>query len=356
MPDTSDAHTAHRGDDSREARTSGALPAPASCSIDLDAEGRSIGTFSVPWSRDESGWGNVLTPIAVIANGEGPTVLLTGGNHGDEFEGPVALRRLLHEVEVERVSGRIIVVPGLNQAALRVGRRLSPVDGGNLNRSFPGNPVGTPTQRIADFVFRELVKRADLVLDIHSGGQSMTFEPMIATHVLADERRTAETAEYIKVFGTPLAVLIDEPDPNGLLDSAVEDLGKVFLTTEIQGGRAISARTVDITHRGVVNTLKQAGVLAGEPEFDAPPTFVRMVDDGTSVATIGGLFEPLADPGDEVTAGDPVARIHPIDDLAAPPSVLRSGVNGIVIMRHNPGLIESGDPAITVAVHEAAPW
>jgi len=326
------------------------------CTVDLDGKGKAIGHFAVPWSRNESGWGNLLTPIAVIANGEGPTVLLTGGNHGDEFEGPVVLRRLVHELGPSDVSGRIIIVPGLNHAAVKVGRRLSPIDNGNLNRLFPGDPVGTPTERVADFVYRELVKRADIVLDLHSGGESMVFGPMIATHDLDDPMLAARTAEYIKVFGTPLAVIAAEPDPVGLLDHAVESLGKVFLTTEIWGGRSVSAATLAIADRGVRNTLRQAGVLEGEPEFTEPPVFVRMVDDGRILASSRGLFEPLVDPGDDAAAGDVVARVHPLDDLSQAPTELRAGVDGIVLMRHNPGLIEAGDPAVAVAVPEAAPW
>ena len=331
-------------------------PARIPCTVDLDGKGKAIGHFAVPWSRNESGWGNLLTPIAVIANGEGPTVLLTGGNHGDEFEGPVVLRRFIHELEPSDVQGRIIIVPGLNHAAVKVGRRLSPIDNGNLNRLFPGDPAGTPTERVADFVYQELVKRADIVLDLHSGGESMVFGPMIATHDLHDTMLAARTAEYIKVFGTPLAVIAAEPDPVGLLDHAVESLGKIFLTTEIWGGRSVSARTLAIADRGVRNTLRQAGVLEGEPEFAEPPAFVRMVDDGSSVASRTGLFEPLVDPGDDAAAGDLVARVHPLDDLSQAPVELHAGVDGIVLMRHNPGLIEAGDPAVAVAVPEEAPW
>lgn len=326
------------------------------CTVDLDADGRSVGHFSVPWSRDASGWGNLLTPIAVIAQGDGPTVLLTGGNHGDEFEGPIALRRLIHELDPDSVSGRIMIVPGLNQAALRVGRRLSPIDNGNSNRLFPGHPEGSPTERVVDFVYRELVKRADIVLDIHSGGQSMVFEPMIATHQLDDPAQAAATAPFLKVFGTRYAVVVDEPDAVGTMDRAVESLGKIFLTTEIWGGRSLSARTVDLTYRGVCNTLRQAGVVPGEPEFDAPPTYVRMVDSSSIVAPCNGLFEPLVDPGVELGANRVVARIHPIDDLASPPVEIRTEIDGVVLMRHNPGLIEAGDPVIAVAVHASAPW
>lgn len=326
------------------------------CSIDLDAPGRAIGHVAIPWSRDESGWGNLLTPIAVLGDGDGPTVLLTGGNHGDEFEGPIALRSLLQDLDPSEVHGRIIVVPGLNQAALKVGRRLSPIDGGNLNRSFPGDPAGTPTQRIADFVTRELVARAHLVVDVHSGGNSMVFQPMVITHQLDNPAQAAATAEYLKVFGVPFALVADEPDPAGMLDNTVEAMGKVFLTTEIWGGRAVSALSIGIARRGILNVLRQAGVLDGEPEYDAPPAFLRMVSDGSVIAPRSGLFQPLADPGDEVVRHDVVAHIHTLDDLAAPPTALRTDVEGVVIMRHNPGLIETGDPAVTVAVHEPAPW
>lgn len=326
------------------------------CTVDLDGVGRSVGHFSVPWSRDASGWGNLVTPIAIIARGDGPTVLLTGGNHGDEFEGPIALRRLIHELDPESVSGRIIVVPGLNQAALREGRRLSPIDNGNSNRLFPGHPEGSPTERVVDFVYRELVKRADIVLDIHSGGQSMVFEPMIATHRLDDPAQAAATAPFLEVFGTPYAVVVDEPDPVGTLDHAVEALGKIFLTTEIWGGRSLSARTVDLTYRGVCNTLRQAGCIPGEPDFVARPAYVRMIDSSSVIAPCNGLFEPLIDPGAELEVNQVVARIHPFDDLASPPAEIRTEIGGVVLMRHNPGLIEAGDPVIAVGVHASAPW
>ncbi|MBS1265530.1 MAG: N-alpha-acetyl-L-2,4-diaminobutyric acid deacetylase [Acidimicrobiaceae bacterium] len=329
---------------------------PIPCTVDLDGTGKAVGHFAVPWSRNESGWGNLLTPIAIIANGDGPTVLLTGGNHGDEFEGPVVLRRLIHELEASDIQGRVIIVPGLNHAAVRVGRRLSPIDNGNLNRLFPGNPTGTPTERVADFVYRELVMRSDLVLDFHSGGESMVFHPMIATHQLRDSAQASRTAEFIEMFGAPLAVIAEEPDPVGLLDSAVEDLGKIFLTTELWGGRSVSARTLAIADRGVRNTLRHAGILAGEPDPVEPPQFAHMVQHGTCVSPQAGLFEPMVDPGEEAAAGDLVARVHPLDDLSQTPAELRAGVDGIVAMRHNPGLIEAGDPAVTVAVLETAPW
>lgn len=151
QPHTPPAKSMH-SPDAAEPTERAPVPSSVSCTIDLDGFGKSTGHVVAPWSRDESGWGNLLTPIAVIANGEGPTVLLTGGNHGDEFEGPVALRRLVHALDADDVAGRIIVVPGLNHAALRVGKRLSPIDGVNMRSpALPTgrSPNGSPTSSTA---------------------------------------------------------------------------------------------------------------------------------------------------------------------------------------------------------------
>src|SRR3546814_7742491 len=111
---------------------------------------------------------SALFRAAVIRNGDGPAALLVAGNHGDEYEGQIALRDLARTLEPAAVTGTVIVVPGLNFPAVRAAVRCSPVDGGNMNRSFPGRPDGTVTQMIAHYVATVLVPRADLVLDLHS--------------------------------------------------------------------------------------------------------------------------------------------------------------------------------------------
>src|SRR5215471_16255339 len=88
----------------------------------------------------------------------------------------------------QEVHGRVIIVPAMNYPAFRAGTRTSPIDRGNLNRSFPGRPDGTVTERIADYFQRELLPMADVVLDIHSGGRTLDFVPFAAAHVLADKR------------------------------------------------------------------------------------------------------------------------------------------------------------------------
>ena len=84
---------------------------PISPTVDYERDGIQHGFLKLPYSHDESAWGSMMIPITVAKNGEGPTVLLTGGNHGDEFEGPVALFDLANNIDADRVSGRVIIVP-----------------------------------------------------------------------------------------------------------------------------------------------------------------------------------------------------------------------------------------------------
>ena len=116
-------------------------PSPIEPTIPLNHDGAHHGFLRLPYSRDDSAWGSIMIPITVIKNGKGPTALLTGANHGDEYEGPVALLDLAVNLRPEDIKGRVIIVPAFNFPAFRSGTRTSPIDQGNLNRAFPAGPM-----------------------------------------------------------------------------------------------------------------------------------------------------------------------------------------------------------------------
>ena len=169
---------------------------PISSSVDFDKDGVQHGHLKLPHSDDRSAWGAVMIPITVIRNGIGPTVLVTGANHGDEYEGPVALLGLANEIIAEEVNGRIIMVPMMNYPAFCAGKRTSPIDDGNMNRLFPGRPDGTAAEKIADYFQRYLLPMADYVLDIHSGGKTLQFVPFAAAHILEDQAQQSRCLLY----------------------------------------------------------------------------------------------------------------------------------------------------------------
>lgn len=322
---------------------------PISASVDFQRDGVQHGHLKLPYSRDDSAWGAVMIPVCVVRNGDGPTALLTGGNHGDEYEGPVALSRLAQELRVEDVRGRVIIVPFMNTPAFHAGKRTSPIDAGNLNRSFPGRPDGTVTQKIADYFQRTLLPLADVVLDIHSGGRTLDFLPFAACHVLPDKAQQEASEGLMRAFAAPYAMRMLELDAVGMYDSAAEEQGKLFVTTELGGGGTSSARTVAIARRGVRNLLVEAGILCGEIE-PAKSVMLDMPDGDCFVASEhGGLLEMCRDLGERVERGEVLARVHDVLRTGAAPVEYRAKRSGILAARHFPGLVQSGDTLAVVA-------
>ena len=143
--------------------------------IDFDRDGKQVGFLRVPHSVHRSAYGWIPIPIASIRNGDGPRVLLMAGNHGDEYEGQVAHASLLRSLRPEDVRGRLIFLTSANFPAADAGMRTSPIDEGNLNRSFPGDNDGGITAQIAWYIEHVLLPQCDYVFDLHSGGSSLEY-------------------------------------------------------------------------------------------------------------------------------------------------------------------------------------
>ncbi|MGR7922548.1 N(2)-acetyl-L-2,4-diaminobutanoate deacetylase DoeB [Zobellella denitrificans] len=320
--------------------------------VDFERDGKQHGFLKLPYSSDQSAWGCIMIPVTVVKNGEGPTALLTGGNHGDEYEGITALFKLANSLEPEQVQGRVIIVPAMNYPAVRNGSRTSPIDKGNMNRSFPGNPAGSMTERIADYFNRYLVPMCDYALDIHSGGKTLDFIPFSAAHRLPDPAQEAACIEGAKLFGAPNVVVMFELDTASLYDTAVESQGKVFVTTELCGGGTSSPETIALADRGVHNFLIFAGITRGDYRLpDTPPRLLDMPDGSCyMMSEHQGLLELCVSLGDRVRAGDLVARIHSLERTGQPPAEYRAKRDGILAGRRHPALIDIGDTFAVLAV------
>ena len=330
-------------------------PSRVSCTIDFAADGRQVGYMTVPHSRNDSAWGSLQIPIVCVKNGRGPTVLFTGASHGDEYEGPVALIKLARSLSADRVAGRVIVLPTLNLPAVRTATRLSPIDGRNMNRVFPGNPDGTMTEVIADFVYRELVALADVVVDLHAGGKTLNYVPSVVMHYLDDPDLMDRTFAALKSFGAPVGMILRELDTQGMLDTAVEELGKIFISTELGGVGTSSALSVGIAERGVRNLLAHFGVLSDPAlaqaggDGDAMRLLETPGADCFTIVAHAGLLEMTADLGDEVAAGQVIARVYDYEDIERPPAEYVAKRSGMLYCRHAPGIIQRGDCLAVIA-------
>ena len=323
---------------------------PVLATVDFDAEGVQHGHLKVPYSGDDSGWGAVMIPVTVIKNDVGPTVIFTGGNHGDEYEGPIALWWLSNELKSKDIRGRVIIVPAMNYPAFKAGKRTSSIDGGNMNRAFPGRPDGTITEIIADYFNRVLLPMADYVVDIHSGGKTLDFVPFACAHVLEDKHQQERCVAAMEAFNAPYSLMLLELDSAKMYDTAAEKMGKVFIGTELGGGGSASATTVAIAKRGISNLLKHAGISSGEPERG--PSISLVTPDHRSFVTSehSGLLEMCVDLGSDVKNGEVIALVHDIERTGTQPVEYKATIDGVLVGRHYPSLTQPGDNLAVIAI------
>jgi N-alpha-acetyl-L-2,4-diaminobutyrate deacetylase len=223
-----------------------------------------------------------------------------------------------------------------------------------MNRIFPGSPTGTLSEKIADFIMRGLLPMADTVLDFHSGGRTLDFLPFAASHILPDKTQEARCDAAVAAFNAPHSVKMLEIDAVGMFDTAVEEAGKTFVTTELRGGATATARSVAIARRGIANLMHHMGILDGEPD-PQPSRFIDMPSaDCFTFADIDGMLELTRDLGDAVRQHDVLARIWPIGRTGIAPAEYRAAMDGILIARHFPGLAQSGDCLAVVGTEVTA--
>ena len=311
--------------------------------IDLDANGIHHGYLRLPYSRDDSAWGSVMIPLTVAKNGDGPTALLTGANHGDEYEGPLALVDLAANIKLDELSGRAIIIPFMNMPAFIAGKRTSPIDGGNLNRAFPGRPDGTVTEKIADYFQRYLLPIADIVLDFHSGGSTLDFLPYAASHLLDDKEQEARCRAARDAFNAPFSMQMLEIDAAGMYDEAAEAMGKTFVTTELGGGGTSSADSVAMARKGLRNVLIHAGILRGKMVVSETRHLSQTDDDCFHFAETRGVVEFTIKLGDPVKKGDVIAKIWELRRTGYAPLEIHAKLDGLLAVRHTHGLIQLGD-------------
>lgn len=310
--------------------------------LDLDSPGRR--DYWVALEHD-SIWGDHLVPLTVWVGPEAQPdrgLVAFGANHGNEYEGPVALKNLAGELRLEDVRGRIIFVPVLNPSAFRSGTRESQFDDGvNMNRAFIDGAGIDPalsgiTHRIAAFVRKMIWPRVHVVIDLHSGGDVARFSHCASFHLVEDPILATKIEETARWFGTPSIMVYQNATP-GLLPSEAERLGKITVGTELGWGRAIDPQGVRYARHGVLAAMIHHGQFQGTIQpfgHHAAGTQRKLETVGReciSVAPFDGHYEPLLECGDEVQAGDVIGLLHDFNQIDVAPWQAIAQVPGVVL-------------------------
>jgi N2-acetyl-L-2,4-diaminobutanoate deacetylase len=329
-----------------------ARPTTAFLTVDLDRPGKQLGFIMIPHSPHDDAWGVTRVPVAVIANGSGPTVILEGGNHGDEYEGPIAICEMIRDLDPGEIQGRLILMPASNVHAVVAGERVSPVDGLNFNRTFPGDPRGTITQQIAACVTDMLFPVADAFLDLHSGGSSLNILPSAIIEPADDPVLRRSNIDAARAFDAPLTVVIGNMGEPRTATAAACRAGLITVGTEMGGGGTVSLDALQVCRRGVRNILAHMGVLPAdraEPRRGDGRILELGGADAYVFATVDGVFEPFHENGTAVSAGQPAGRIHCTWDPSRPAELLHYRADGLLYGRRQPGRVRPGNCCLVVA-------
>jgi len=261
-------------------------------------------------------------PVSVIRGQDpGPVLALLAGVHGYEYPGITALQRLRKSVRPQDLSGTLILVHIANPPSF-YGRTvyISPADGKNLNRVFPGKPDGTLSERIAHSITRHVIEKADYLVDLHAGDGNEALRPYVYMPVTGNPNLDTANRGMALAFGLDHIVIDEGPllptDASLYTDQTALARGVPAITTETGQLGSNDPYWVGLAERGIANLMRHLGMIKGLPEANegvvwltgyvvvpSPATgiFQASVRDGYAVAE-NGLLGQLVDAfGDKIT-------------------------------------------------------
>ncbi len=268
------------------------------------ARGRAAyGAIVVPPGPDSG----ISMPVAVL-NGAapGPVVALVAGSHGTEYTSIVALTRLLPRLDPARLRGTVIVTPLLNVASFReMTPHLNPVDGKSMNRIYPGRLDGTQTERALALMAREVVRQADVIVDLHGGDLDEDLRPYSYWFRGGNPAQDSASYRLALAFGLDHIIVadmdLDDPATRGNLGGYALSLGKTVLVAEAGHAGTVTEDDLALLDEGLLNLLGALGLI------DRPVTPVAhpvWLDAGARLAAEGdGMFEAAVGRGTYVNQG-----------------------------------------------------
>lgn len=264
------------------------------------------------WSPNIAISGLALPTPVLVVNGEqpGPTLCLTAAVHGDELNGIEIVRRMVYDLEPDKLSGRVIGVPIVNVQGFQQGSRYLP-DRRDLNRHFPGHPDGSLADRIAHSLFEEVIRHCDMLVDIHTGSLKRTNLPQLRA-----DMNSPDVAEFTRGFDA--MAVVHSSGSAGMLRTAAVRAGIVAVTMEAGESLRVQDDQIDAGVHSLTSLMERQGMISrlfvwGKPE----PVYY---DSQWIRAGHGGILFSDVELGDLVTTGqilgvvaDPITNAqHPV--------------------------------------------
>ncbi len=308
---------------------------------DIAAEPGSLATGLLRIGDLADGCSPLHIPVIVLnGSADGPVVYLHAGSHGQETVYAIEMMRRLSRFALDpaKLRGAVVMVPAANLLAHQAATRISPLYGvreggpfgGDMHKLWPGDPLGSVTQRLADAIWREIVSQADYVLDYHTNSIpglpfALMYRPTATDGPPGDAwQRSLQMAQ---AFG--MTVVLGAHTPNSLSGASVQ-VGKPAMAIEMPCPRVLDRPMVAAALRGTRNVLVHLGLIEGAvvAQEDTSPLPGEHHILPSIRANRGGIIHYEVEPGVLLKAGTAIASIYDVFGVRV--EVVRMAQDGYV--------------------------
>jgi predicted deacylase len=280
----------------------------------------------------------------------GPRLAVTAGIHGGEYPCVEAAIRLGHTIDPARVRGEVLIIPSANPTAFAARSiYVTPADGKNLNRHFPGKTEGTFTELWAAWLFRNVISSAGAYVDLHGGDMIEALVPFVSCYAVENKAVTDTSRLMAESFG--IRHILTHPQrteggPSGMAVLTAAEAGVPSLLAEAGGQGVWTEADVQILQDGVLRVMQGLDLLDGFPsELSEEPIMLS----GWSWlrSESAGLFYPEVAIGDQVSEGQPLGRVA--DFFGETKQELVAPAGGVVLFLVTSLAMNPGDPLLAIA-------
>ncbi len=300
--------------------------------------------------------GPIQMPLVIVHGAKtGPTLCLTAGVHAAEYPGIDAVLRTVVGLDPAGLSGTVIAVPVVNTPMFRARAAfLSPIDGLNLNRTFPGKADGTISEVMAHVLLDEVVARADFHIDCHGGDLPEILWPYSGFAMTGNSAVDERGEAMARLYSPRMVALYRDgtalPPTKGSLTSEAARRGIASILAESGSAGGLNPADVEVHMHGIQNVMRFFGMLPGEPVVRRRP----MMAAGQFIvyARRGGLLRLAIDIGDELKTGQKIADVCDVfGDIV---EEIRSPADGLARIIWTHKAVNTGDPIVKCWIVEPA--
>lgn len=278
------------------------------------------------------GTSTVELPVVITHGVEpGPVLAITAGIHGGEYVPMVAVRQFTGDLDPARMRGT--VVASLQSSPVAFAQRMAfvnPLDGKNLNRSFPGDPAGGPTARLAAWLWENLLSRADYFIDCHCGDLPEALESFAGIAAGPDGTVSEQARAAADCFDV-VRIIVDRTGGSTIVQAA--RAGVTAVLVEVGGQGRWTQAEADVQRHGLIRAARLAGILPADSD---PRPHLPLFEDAADVLSDRhALWFPEVEPGATVTKGTRLGRLEDalaetiLDVLAPADGVLIYGLSSL---------------------------